>query len=72
LIQNSTLTIPQAAAALIIGNIIATPIRVLRWQLAAFMGFFKVRLGLILIFCNQAFRVLSLVAALFIFWQIFA
>ncbi|MDR2946359.1 MAG: nucleoside recognition domain-containing protein, partial [Candidatus Adiutrix sp.] len=72
LIQNSTLTVVQAAAALVVGNIIATPIRVLRWQLAAFLGFFKLRLGLILIVCNQSFRVLSLAAALFIFWQIFA
>ena len=72
LIQNSTLTTAQAAGALIIGNIIATPIRVLRWQLAAFLGFFQVRLGLILIFCNQTFRVLSLILSLFLFWQLFS
>ncbi|MDL2260215.1 hypothetical protein LJB99_05010 [Deltaproteobacteria bacterium OttesenSCG-928-K17] len=71
LIQNSTLTVPQAAAALVLGNIIATPIRVLRWQLGPFIGYFKTRLGLTLIVCNQAFRVTSLVIALFIFWQIF-
>ena len=71
LIQNSTLTTAQAAAALIIGNIIATPIRVLRWQLAAFLGFFRLRLGLVLILCNQTSRVLSLVLSLFLFWQLF-
>ena len=71
LIQNSDLTTAQAAAALIIGNIIATPVRVLRWQLASFMGLFQARLGLVLIFCNQGFRVLSLVLALFLFWKIF-
>lgn len=68
LIKNSSLTVAQAAAALILGNIIATPIRVLRWQLAAYMGFFQVRLGLILIFFNQSFRVLSLALALTLFW----
>jgi hypothetical protein len=68
LIQNSTLTVAQAAAALVIGNIIATPIRVLRWQLAAFLGYFRVRLGLTLILCNQVFRIVSLVLALLIFW----
>jgi hypothetical protein len=68
LIENSTLTVAQAAAALVIGNIIATPIRVLRWQLAAYLGFFQVRLGLVLIFCNQLFRVLSLVLTLGLFW----
>ncbi|UQZ89084.1 hypothetical protein C4J81_07685 [Deltaproteobacteria bacterium Smac51] len=71
MIQNSTLTFAQATAALVLGNIISTPIRVLRWQLAAFLGFFQVRLGLILIFCNQGFRVLSLVISLFVFWRIF-
>ena len=72
LIQNATLTTAQAAAALVIGNIIATPIRVLRWQLGAFIGFFQLRLGLVLIACNQGFRVLSLVLALFLFWTIFS
>ncbi len=71
LLQNNTLTMAQAAAALVIGNIIATPIRVIRWQLAAFIGFFQLKLALILILCNQAFRVISLITALFIFWQIF-
>jgi len=71
LIQNATLTTAQAAAALVIGNIIATPIRVLRWQLGAFIGFFQLRLGLILIACNQSFRVLSLILALFLFWSLF-
>jgi hypothetical protein len=68
LIENSSLTVAQAAAALILGNIIATPIRVLRWQLSAYLGFFQVRLGLILIFLNQFFRVLSLGLTLAAFW----
>jgi hypothetical protein len=60
--------VAQAAAALILGNIIATPIRVLRWQLSAYLGFFQVRLGLVLILCNQSFRVLSLSLTLAAFW----
>jgi hypothetical protein len=68
LIGNSSLTVTQAAAALILGNIIATPIRVLRWQLGAYLAFFQVRLGLILIFVNQLFRVLSLSLTLAAFW----
>jgi hypothetical protein len=68
LIENSSLTVTQAAAALILGNIIATPIRVLRWQLGAYLGFFQVRLGLALIFLNQFFRVLSLGLSLAAFW----
>lgn len=71
MLENSTLTFAQAAAALILGNIISTPLRVLRWQLAAFLGFFRLRLGLFLILCNQGFRVLSLIISLFLFWQLF-
>jgi hypothetical protein len=71
LIQSSGLTVAEAAAALIFGNIIATPLRVLRWQLAAYLGFFQVRLGLGLIFANQAFRILSLGLALWFFWRFF-
>jgi hypothetical protein len=68
LIEYSSLTVAQAAAALLLGNIIATPIRVLRWQLGAYLGFFRVRLGLILLFCNQLFRILSLGLGLAAFW----
>jgi hypothetical protein len=68
LIENSSLTVAQAAAALLLGNIIATPIRVMRWQLGAYLGFFQVRLGLFLILCNQSFRILSLGLALAAFW----
>ena len=71
LIGNSSLSVTQAAAALILGNIIATPIRVLRWQLSAYLGLFQVRLGLVLLFCNQFFRVLSLVFTLAAFWFFF-
>ena len=68
LIGNSSLTVPQAAAALVLGTIIATPVRVLRWQLGTYLALFQVRLGLVLIFVNQSFRVLSLALTLAVFW----
>lgn len=71
LIQSSDLTVTEAAAALIFGNIIATPLRVLRWQLAAYLSFFQIRLGLSLIFANQAFRILSLGLTLWFFLYFF-
>lgn len=70
LMQNATLTWPQAVAALIVGNIIATPLRVIRWQLSSILGFFNLRQGLILIFFNQTFRVLSMALTLFVFWRL--
>lgn len=46
LIESTSLTIPQATAALVVGNIIATPARVLRFQLAALTAFFPLRISL--------------------------
>lgn len=71
LMESSSLSVPQAASALVLGNIIATPIRVLRWQLAAFLGYFQLPLGLILIFYNQSFRLVSLALSLWCFWKLF-
>ena len=71
LVGSQGLTWPEATAALLLGNVIASPIRVLRWQLASFLGFFTAGVGLFLILCNQLFRIASLLISLFIFWQIF-
>ena len=71
LVDNLGLTWPEATAALLLGNVIASPIRVLRWQLPSYLGFFTAGLGIFIILCNQSFRIASLLISLFIFWQIF-
>lgn len=71
LIDSLSLTVVEAAAALVVGNIIATPMRALRWQVPSILGFFQPGIGILLICFNQTFRVISLVLTLYVFWQIF-
>jgi hypothetical protein len=47
--------------ALLLGNIIAFPIRALRHQLPRYMGIFSPKMGLQLLLSGQVFRILSLV-----------
>ena len=53
----------QAVLALLLGNILATPVRALRHQMPYYLGIFNPRQGLFLMLATQAFRILSLLAA---------
>jgi hypothetical protein len=61
-LQAGTLTVSQTVMALILGNIVATPIRALRHQLPSHMGIFSPKLGTELLILSQAVRLLSLIA----------
>lgn len=61
LMDAGVLDVRQTALALLIGNIIAFPIRALRHQLPRYMGIFTPRLGLALLLVGQGTRVASLV-----------
>ncbi len=60
--QAGALTVPQTVMALVLGNIVATPVRALRHQLAANVGIFSPKLGTELLVLSQVLRLLSLVA----------
>ena len=62
LMDAGVLSVKQTALALLIGNVIAFPIRALRHQLPHYMGIFTPRLGATLLLTGQAFRVGSIVA----------
>jgi hypothetical protein len=57
-----TLSVSQTILALLVGNIIAAPVRALRHQLPYYMGIFSPGTGLRLILASQGLRVGSLVA----------
>lgn len=61
LLATGTLTEKQAAVALIVGTIIATPIRTLRHQLPTHLGLFSIYLGTRLLVLSQGLRVFSLI-----------
>ena len=68
MLQAGSLTVFQTVTALLIGNIIAAPIRTLRHQIPYYMGIFDLRLGTLLVAASQSIRIISLiiVGAIFI------
>ena len=69
-LQAGTLTVPQTVMALVLGNIVATPVRALRHQLPTNVGIFSPKVGTELLLLSQGLRLLSLVlvAAPYAIW----
>jgi len=61
LMDAGVITIKQTVIALLLGNILAFPIRALRHQLPTYMGIFSPKIGLQLLLSGQLFRVLSII-----------
>ncbi len=61
LMDAGVITVKQTVLALLLGNIIAFPIRALRHQLPRYMGIFSPKMGLQLLLSGQVFRVLSII-----------
>ncbi len=61
LLQDGILNYNEIIFALLIGNILSSPLRALRHQLPYYAGIFKPKLALELILWNQSFRILSLI-----------
>lgn len=70
LMQAGVITVKQTALALLIGNIIAFPIRALRHQLPRYMGIFSPRMGIELLVLGQGFRVASLIVVGLIYYVV--
>jgi len=62
LLAAGTLTAKQTALALIMGTIIAAPIRAIRHQLPTQVGLFNLAMGTELLLLSQSLRILSLLA----------
>jgi hypothetical protein len=60
LLDAGILTVKQTAIALLIGNIIAFPIRALRHQLPRYIGIFSPKMGTQLLLLGQGLRIVSL------------
>lgn len=69
LLDAGSLDTAQTALALVLGTIVATPIRALRHQLPSHTGIFTPRLGLVLLVQSQLFRVASLTAVTATWWM---
>lgn len=62
LLDAGALTVPQTVIALMLGSMVATPIRALRHQLPSHAGIFSPALGTELLIMSQGLRIASLVA----------
>ena len=71
LLQAGVLTVKQTVVALLIGNIIAFPVRALRHQLPRYIGIYSPKMGAQILFMGQGFRVLSIVIVGLIYFCIF-
>jgi hypothetical protein len=61
LLDAGTLTIRETVIALLLGNVVATPVRAIRHQLPHYMGIFRPKLGVLLITLGQTLRVISII-----------
>jgi hypothetical protein len=61
LLAAGVLTVKQTVLALLIGNILAFPIRALRHQLPHYMGIFQPKMGTQLLVMGQILRIASIV-----------
>jgi hypothetical protein len=61
MLQEGVITAKQAVLALLVGNVVAFPIRALRHQLPRLMGIFAPKLGLQILLLGQGFRIVSLI-----------
>ena len=61
LLEAGVLTVKQTVVALLIGNILAFPVRALRHQLPRYIGIFSPKMGTQLLLLGQGFRVISLI-----------
>ncbi len=70
LAHSGALSTPEIIMALLVGNIVSSPMRAVRHQFPSYAGFFAPGLALFLVLSNQFFRVASLiiVAAAYYWW----
>ena len=70
LMDAGVLSIKETVIALLLGNIIAFPIRALRHQVPRYLGIFSPKMGLSLLLSGQCFRILSLIIVGSIYYMV--
>jgi hypothetical protein len=71
LMHEGVISTKQAVLALLIGNIVAFPVRALRHQLPRLLGIFAPRMGMTLLLLGQGTRVVSLIIVGGVYWVLF-
>lgn len=68
LLQEGVISYNEVIFALLIGNVISSPLRAIRHQLPYYAGIFRPKLAGELIIYNQCFRIISLIAAAVVYF----
>lgn len=71
LLDAGAITVKQTVLALILGNILAFPIRALRHQLPRYIGIFSPRMGTEILLMGQGFRITSLMFTALVYYVLF-
>lgn len=70
LLQDGIMNYHEIVLALLVGNILSSPLRAVRHQFPYYAGIFTPKLGLELIVYNQLFRILSLLVAMILYYYL--
>jgi hypothetical protein len=70
LMDAGVITVKQTVIALLLGNILAFPIRALRHQLPRYMGIFSPQMGLQLLLSGQLFRIVSIILTGILYYMV--
>ena len=62
------LTPPEVIIALLVGNILSTPMRTVRHQFPAYAGYYSPGLAFKLIFYNQLLRTITMIGVTWAYW----
>jgi hypothetical protein len=71
LLDAGVLTVKQTVMALLIGNILAFPVRAVRHQLPRYVGIFGPKTGLQLLLLGQSYRIVSLMMVGAVYFYVF-
>lgn len=61
MLNSGVITVKQTVLALVIGNVMAFPLRALRHQLPRYIGIFSPKMGTEILLLGQGFRIISLI-----------
>lgn len=67
-LHSGALSVPDIVLALLVGNILSTPMRAIRHQFPSYAGYFRPSMALLLIVANQGLRALSLIVMTIIYY----
>lgn len=71
LLDSGVITVKQTVVALIIGNVLAFPLRALRHQLPRYIGIFSPKMGTQMLLLGQTFRIVSLILVTTVYYYLF-